>query len=131
MNELTQQLIRKDRPKQRLTHKQCQAIRRRVMGCSTRMSVMGDFMLDFDLATTDNESLIYIARLLIKHGDFVAWRYYVNVTLKGYDVAIKEALKADLERYDAKRVDTLATLQAYQTGLLNEWKQLQAKQETI
>lgn len=120
--ELTQRIA--NRPKERLTHKRCQELRRRVMKCSTSFSALGDFMLDFDLEQADTESLFYIAQLLIKHGNFRAWQYYVNTSLKGLtegrQEAVKALIRANIERYDAKRDDAQASLEAYQVGLLND-----------
>lgn len=123
--ELTQRIVG-NRPKQSLTHKRCQELRRRVIRCSQSYNVMGDMMLDFDIVQTDDESLMYIAQLLVKHGDYNAFLYYLKTTLQDdQKQAVKELVKADMQKYDAEREGNIsATLDAYKVGLINNWKKV-------
>ncbi len=116
MNQLATQL-NQNKPKQRLTHKRCQELRRRVINCSKSFSAMGDMMLDFDLESADNESLIYIAQLLVMHDNMTAWQYYLKTSLIGaaQDV-VKAKMSNDLKLITDERSVAMA-LSAYKAAL--------------
>lgn len=116
MNQLTEQIV-KNKPKQRLSHKRCQELRRRVIKCSTSCAVMGDMMLDFDLELADNESLVYIAQLLVMNENFSAWQYYLKTSLTGdQQDHVKSVMNEHLKAITQERSVAMA-LSAYKDAL--------------
>ena len=90
-------------PKKKITHDQAQSLRRRIIADSTRLSVFGSLMLDYDLQGIDDSSIIYIAALFIRHGDNpnVA-RWYMKLLLPPAQKVVENFFVDKTEDYAPK-----------------------------